>query len=195
MRPTDKRALRLSERGGMLTLSSHPDSPSVPAYRSPPLRHSPCLLIAVVLFGGYASQSAAQDWLRRDLGPFSFEAPSTLTGGPGRGVDSYVGSYGGEHFGLWFDYGAHSGHRFTPADAQDARFIKPAKIERTKIDGRDAWVMTGQHDGSNKCDLEVALVVEQVEPGKNLAMMSCGDNESAAAVRAIYLSIRFKPQQ
>lgn len=152
-------------------------------------------LIAALLFGVSASQSAPQAWSVRDLGPFSFQAPSALRGGPRQGIDSSVGSYESEHFGLWFDYGAYSGHRFTAADATEARFSKPARIERTRIDGRDAWIMTGQHDGSNNCSVEVALAVETVEPGKSLSMMSCGDMESAATVTAIYRSLRFKPHR
>jgi hypothetical protein len=151
------------------------------------------LIIAAVLLGP-ASVSGADGWVRVKAGTaFSFSAPETLKAGPRRGIDSFVGAYDSEHFGLWFDYGQFSGHRFTDKDANDLRFIAPAKIEEVSIDGRQGWVMTGQHDGASNCEFEVALAVESVRPGINLSMTSCGDQGSVEVVHAIYKSIRFEP--
>lgn len=150
------------------------------------------VVAALLVAGVCPAQSAAGDWTERDLGEFSFKAPSSLNGGPKRGIDSFVGSYDSDLFGLSFDYGAYSGHRFQDGDAKDSRFVKPASIERLTIDGRDAWIMTGERDGTNHCEVEVALAVEAVAPSVNLGMTSCGDRDSVSTVREIYRSIRFK---
>lgn len=156
------------------------------------MRNGPWVAIAASVLLGVGPQASGSDgWITMNAGNvFSFSAPATLTKLPSRGIDSFVGSYDSEHFGLLFDYGPYSSA--IREDAIDAsRFTAPAKLESLTIDGRSAQILTGTSDGSGNCDLISDLFIAGPTKDENLTMTSCGDAEGIRQARRLYESIKF----
>ncbi len=125
---------------------------------------------------------------------FTFMAPASVLAKEPRGIDSLVGEYDSEEFGLWFDYGPYTGP-FGEDATNDPRFASPAKLERIVIDGREAQLLTGLSAPSGACEVISDLFIAGPTTEENLSMTSCGSRAGASDVRRIYQSVRFSKRR
>jgi hypothetical protein len=147
-----------------------------------------CQLRKAVRFGvafilvtvGATAQIAPAGWRKLDAGPFSISSPAGWEFHQLPGVDSYVGEFVGDGVVLTFDFGRYS------TELRNAK--RPAYvIDRNRIDGRTARVVTPQTPGSGITGVYVAL-------GRHRAICLWGKDLTAAQqelVLKIFRTLRF----
>ena len=134
--------------------------------------------------------SIPEDWVEHKTKYFSFRAPKSLVGGPGSGIDSYVGDYTmGSSLELCFDYGMFSNPLKKSPGRRDYR--RRAAI----VDGHDGYLVwcVDRRGRGRRLPYEVGLYIPPVKRGSDRLMFLalCADEGTRRLARMVLLSLRF----
>lgn len=148
------------------------------------------------LFAPHPAEPVPGDWIELKAGrAFTMKAPPGTKYQPGRGFDSFVGSFVHDNSQIHFGYGIYSD------DLERFRGGKDIIFTDVKIDGKKSVVVTAQPNKPG-CRTEVAAHVETKRihrlsfwtPAypKSLTLYGCANSEAdVQTMKSMYRSIHF----